>query len=151
MADPVRAKKAIEEYLSTVQIYGAIATRVLNLYDYCQTMCNDRVENIFISQVREPDNTWSFPNLIFFTTTTVMKIDRFVTDQAILIARLRDITNAAIEDFNKLRTTDPIHRVSGWAQWHPIGYSIAFNATDKNCDKLLEVWNRYIVPELFRS
>jgi len=146
-------KPGFEEYLKQFEISETLMNRIEEIYKIYVDVLGFEIEDIFVSERLDASNKQEFLSLWFFHSeylfeaknfTTELNIDAIVVSKNILHWELKSREYDFRSSTEKSRFTVVIRQV-------PATLVSDMLATGKNCDQLLNVFQKYIQPNLVRG
>ncbi len=138
------------EYLNSIGINAnTLIKKVETILRAAKRLCPEKIQSIYISDWIQKEGQRSYENLYLFTATYIIESVNFSTDTSVNIevTVLKDRVNYILVKYNdyfeKANTTS---RLS--LEFYTDSGVFALRGTKENCDKLIEVHDKYIRPNI---
>jgi hypothetical protein len=143
-------KTEFSEYFKSIGITEPVLTRIETIMEYSSQVCpNDEVMDVFVSEYVEQDGTRKYEDLRLFckkrhfvASDFINKDEFYVTDP---LAKIIGIKFEA-KDFDFKKATDKSRlRIRRFYSYESLS---EFKASMQNCDHLMRIYEKYILPYL---
>ena len=135
-------------YLKEVDITTRVLLeRIEFIYNLCSDMCQDKIEDVFVTDYVKEDGMREYENLWFFSKGYCLEAKKFLSEINLDITPIKNrvtywTVTAQDFDFKKASEKSRLHlrydlvqRISG-----------EFKAARGNCDSLQAIINKYVKP-----
>jgi hypothetical protein len=136
-------------YLESIGITGTLVNRIESILSFYQDICSSKIEDIFVSEYLTEDGLRQYENLWLFSKKSAMEAKQFVTgdnyDDSVFNKKIIRWELSKIDyDFNKAteKSRAFLNIMIGGA------VSGVFKASKENCDQLLMVFKKHILPNM---
>lgn len=138
-----------EAYLEKIGITTeALLSRIRFVYDVASEMCPEEIEQVFVTDYINKDNTRTYESIWFFSKGYCLEAHNFVTENSIDIVPLSKIYRfeVSFKDYDFKKAT-PESRLQSSIQFQEQTVG-DFKAAKENCDVLRDILLKYIKPNL---
>jgi hypothetical protein len=142
----------IEAYVKSLGLNAPLLARLRQLHEICLPFASE-IENAFIGQTKDQDGTDQCTGLLFFNNTLRVGFRDFLDSEANFhVARLRDL--AVVNLTCGAILTDPrspdtlVPRMVATFVWASNLQLQALATGQANCDQLISLYERYVLPAL---
>lgn len=142
-------KEIFEEYLQVIGATDPIITRVESVYNDYKNICPEEITGIFVSEYIEDSGERAYENLWFFSEKYCMETKNFTQENNIDITPFkkavhRIFLNRKDYDLNNANAQSRMTLEFSLT----IGISGTIKASKENCDRLMNIVNKYIISNL---
>ena len=136
--------KNINEYMQKIRLENsAITKRIIEVAEQVKNVCSEDIEDIFISEYKQEDNTRVFESIWFFTKSYIIEAKNFRLELNLDLVRFQEEYYQIIySDYDFANATDK-SRMTLKIQFGSGIYGL-FKATEFNCDVLKDIFNKYV-------
>jgi hypothetical protein len=142
-------KKYIE-YLKSIEINAdTLIKKVETTLQAAKRLCPEPIQSIYISDWIQTEGKRSYEHLYLFTNTCIIESANFSTDTNvnIEITVLKDRVIYVIVKYNDyFEKANTASRLS--VDFHTDSGVFALKGAKENCDKLIEVYDKYVKPNI---
>ncbi len=141
--------KQFEEYFKFLKLSEPIIERIETIYQFYEETCPEKITDIFITDYLDKDATRHFENLWFFSESFVMEAKLFLIKDDFDIDILKNnIAKWGVnkENYNFKKAT-PASRFRLIVNLERAPVFCNFKASGENCDKLKEIFTKFIVSQ----
>ena len=142
--------KEFKTYLEKIDIKTeALLNRIQLVYDVASEMCPETIEQIFITDYINKENTRAYESIWFFSKGYCMEAKDFVTDYSIDIIPINKKIyryEIILKDYD-FKTATPESRLQLSIQFEE-GLFGDLKAAKENCDVLRDIILKYVKPNL---
>jgi hypothetical protein len=143
-------KREFEEYLVAIQVPNALKARIETILEYIGAICDEEMVEIFVTDYMKEDGTREYENLLFFSNTFVIESKRFVTDDDLDIALLKDgvyYFSVKTQSYNFQKATEQsrIYMKVMLTSGQP-DLGLDLKGSKENCDYAMRLFQRSIKP-----
>lgn len=141
-------KENLIRYVRSLSIGGVLLEQISNLYDQCQSLVADAIEEIIVSEIIDKEGIKSYDLLYFFSNKYIIEIENFVSQPEIwIINRINpSYVKFTSTDFNMVEA-QASSRLAVTAMWGSSmgGFGMNPKAAGQNCLHVLAVMKRYVI------
>ncbi|MCK4822682.1 hypothetical protein KA005_43365 [bacterium] len=145
-------KPEFQKYLEDIGVTKPIQDRVEHFYCLCRNMVFENLLGIFVDDYLTQDKSRVYPGLSFYSKNLSFSIPNFITENMILITHhrnLQDEINIVVENFDfKKANAKSLLMVELRRGSVDTGY---YKASQKNCEFLLRILRKYVLPGLKKT
>lgn len=140
----------IEEYVTSLGGASTLVTKVTKLSEYAKSLCPEEIADFFLSEYKTSDKGRVFETFWFFSPNFVMESKRVQLESfnidIMCIDKYIDTYELDFSGFEPGMATED----SSLSLTAKLGVSVlVFKASGTNCDKLWELFEKYIKPNLY--
>lgn len=141
---------SVEKYVRSIDGSDVLLEKVNKVKNLADTICPEKVDDLFISEYRRSNGERIIESLYFFSERHLMESKNLMSAEI----RLDILFYYGYIDYFEITAKDyDFSKASENSTLKVEGYvgnaAFVFNATGGNCDKLWEIVNTYIKPNLY--
>jgi hypothetical protein len=144
-------KKEFNEYLRSIDISGALLTRVEEIHNYYSSYLGFEINEIFVSEYITEDGSRAYENLWFFNLTHCFEAKQFVTmddlDVDFYRGEIHSI-NIVKRDFNIIENTNTDNSRLNLTFLFGANRAGNLKASKSNCLQLSKILKTFLQPNL---
>ena len=76
-------KKKFRTYLTSMNMTGALAARVTEVFKFCQQVCPENIEDMLVTEYVTKDKKREYESLICFSEKFAVEATNFVADEVV--------------------------------------------------------------------
>lgn len=138
------------DYLNSIGINtDTLIKKVETTLRAARRICPEEIESIYISDWMQPDGQRAYEHLFLFTSTYIIESANFSTDTnvnievTVLKDRVKYVIVKYSDYFEKADTASRLLII-----FHTDSAVFELKGAKENCDKLIEVYDRYVSPNI---
>jgi hypothetical protein len=141
------------DYLNSIEIStDTLKTKIKDTIEAAKMICPEESKDIFISDWVQTEGKREYEHLFLFTDNYIVESSNFSTDSNINVEAtiLKERVKYINVVFNKkYREDDPSSRITIFFTTNGGAYEL--KSAKNNCGKLLEIYKKYIQPNISRT
>ncbi len=142
--------KTFNEYLASIEINTeTLKRKVETTLRAARRICPEEIQDIYISDWIQPEGQRAYEHLYLFTNTYIIESAHFTTDTnvSIEVTVLKDRVKYIIVNYNDyFEKANIASRLSVFFITN--GGAFGLKGAKENCDKLIEVYDKYVRPNI---
>ena len=142
-------KEGFIDYLKSIGITEILQKRIATIYEYFEKMCPEEITDIFVTDYIKDDASREYESLWFLSERYLMEAKRFVADDDFDMLNFKEKVaywNIKSQDYDFKKATEKsrLHIDVVFLR----GVSGVFKAARENCDYLMKIILKDIIPNI---
>ena len=138
------------EYLKSIGLAEALCERIETIYEFYNSgICPDEITGIFVTDYITGDGTREYENLWFFSEKYAMEAKQFIKEDDFDITPIKNriqYWRIKKQDYDFKKATEKSRLYLIFAL--DTGVRGEFKASKENCDYLIDIILKYVLPNL---
>ena len=143
-------KAEFRKYFRDIGIQEPLEERIKAVHEFFSEICQDKIEDVFVNEYVKEDGSREFVSVRFLSKNYSMLAADFISKDDFRFGMVRKIRNFRLQkkDFDLKKATEKSRMTIELMYAEAPRVRSSYRASGVNCDYLMKIFHKYIIPNL---